>query len=51
MTEVFISALSTTRIDLNEEDREFYRYEKKKEIIDVRCCLDYLVTFSQAAPK
>jgi hypothetical protein len=30
MTEVFISALSTTRLDLNEEDLEFYLDEKNK---------------------
>lgn len=42
MTEVYISALTTTRIDLNEEDKEFYKEEKKKEIFEVRYCLDYL---------
>jgi len=51
MTEVFISALSTTRLDLNEEDLEFYLDEKNKEILDVRQALDYLNHFSSSTIK
>lgn len=51
MTEVFIGALSTTRIDLNEEDREYYNDEKKKEIFEVRTCLDQLDLFSSNQPR
>ena len=39
MTEVFIAALSTTKLEMNDEDLEFYRDEKAKEIQEVRLAL------------
>ena len=42
MTEVFIAALSTTRFEMNDEDQEYYRDEKAKEIQEVRVALEQL---------
>ncbi len=42
VTEVFIAALSTTKLEMNEEDLEFYRDEKAKEIQEVRAALQQL---------
>lgn len=42
MTEVFIAALSTARFEMNDEDQEYYRDEKAKEIQEVRVALEQL---------